>query len=142
MVENVRRWEIAPELDGKHGSAIGPIIVLQRTRSTPDLLTEDRGTPAVTVRGGNWARINCSNVVAAQPPETESDRDEKAGQPLVDSFLPWDARGPGLAEDSPWVDRNGRTPYFSAPAPSSGDYRACWSRHSQRVRGSLRGTTK
>jgi hypothetical protein len=96
MAANVRRWAIAPELDGASGSAGFPTVILQQVEPVV-------GRPG---RAGGPTDF-------AEAPGDEAD-------PAVDI----DVRGRAEAErsaprtDDPVVDRNGRAPNLP-PRPTS-----------------------
>jgi hypothetical protein len=116
MAGNVRRSEIAPELDGASGRAGSSLVILQQVEPAVGRPGPAGGPSEFAVRNANWARIvseHTQGANAAEAPDDEAD-------PAVDI----DVRGRAETErsgprtDDPVVDRNGRAPNLP-PRPTS-----------------------
>jgi hypothetical protein len=119
MAGNMRRREIAPELDGASGRVGTAIVILQQVEPAVGRPGPARGTSDFAVRDPNWARIVSEHTQGANTAEAPHDE----GDPAVDI----DVRGRAEAErsaprtDDPVVDRNGRAPNLPPRPTSTGD---------------------
>jgi hypothetical protein len=67
MAANVRRWAIAPELDGASGSAGFPIVILQQVEPVVGRPGRAGGPTDFAVRDANWACIVSEQTQGGTP---------------------------------------------------------------------------